>query len=223
MPTTASRKYYIPMAIQYFLRQDYTNAELLILDDSDGSMEALIPESSNIHYIHRRKKFPTIGDKRNYACEAATGDIIMHWDDDDWYASDWIRRQVQALQQHDTDICGLSELFFFQPGHPRCWRYAYRMDSRAWVAGATLAYRRRLWEKNPFLSVNIGEDNHFVWFSGAKVQGTGYTSGFVSVLHAGNTSPKYVSDKQWQRMPVEMIAAILGADYDQYCCHQEPQ
>jgi len=222
MPTTTRRKHFIPMAIQYFLRQDYAHAELLILDDSDGSIKEWVPEVSNIHYIHHRKRFATIGDKRNYACSMATGDIIMHWDDDDWYAPDWITRQVHALQD-DAEICGLRELFFYQPGHKYCWQYAYQMDTRAWVAGATLAYRRGVWEQNPFISANVGEDNHLVWFSGAKVQCTGYKNGFVSILHADNTSPKYVHDKQWQRMPLEIIAAIIGADYDQYACHHEPQ
>lgn len=223
MPTTAARKHFVPFAVQYFLRQSYLNAELLVLDDSDGAIAALIPEAGNIRYICSPENFSTLGEKRNYACAAASGDIIMHWDDDDWYAPDWVSRQVQVLQQSGAEICGLSELYFYKPQQQLCWRYAYRMDRRAWVAGATLAYRRSLWERNPFVSVTVGEDNRLVWYSGAKVQCSGYTGGFVSLLHAHNTSPKYVNDKQWQPVPLATVAAVMGKDFNRYPRHQEPQ
>jgi Glycosyl transferase family 2 len=55
----------------------------------------------------------TIGAKRNLACEEARGEIIAHWDDDDWHAPDRLRYQTQALLHRGADVCGLATLLFY--------------------------------------------------------------------------------------------------------------
>ena len=108
MPTTSKREKFIPMALQYFLRQDYPEKELVIVDDGKPSIEHLIPDDISVRYIRLENGGGMrIGAKRNHACNAAKGDIIMHWDDDDWYASDWISRQESVMSANDVDICGL--------------------------------------------------------------------------------------------------------------------
>jgi glycosyltransferase involved in cell wall biosynthesis len=149
MPT-ADRHQFLPMAIEYFLRQDYPNKELIILDDGKQAAEPIIASSAEIRYIRLPQK-GTVGEKRNQACHAALGEIIVHLDDDDWYAPDWITSQVGLLQQTETDICGLSQLYFYSPLAGKAWRYVYPSWDRhkPWVAGATMAYRRSFWEKYP--------------------------------------------------------------------------
>ena len=41
----------------------------------------------------------TLGAKLNLACDYARGEIIAHWDDDDWYAPRRLSTQVEALAQ----------------------------------------------------------------------------------------------------------------------------
>ena len=84
MPT-ANRRRFVPLAIRYFLAQDYPNKELLILDDGDDSVADLLPDHPQVRYM-REPKGRTLGVKRNRLCELAQGDIIAHWDDDDWHA-----------------------------------------------------------------------------------------------------------------------------------------
>src|SRR5262249_39730198 len=91
MPTL-NRHSFLPLAVDHFLKQDYPNKELVVVDDSDVA----VPDLANIagvKYIHVRRR-STIGAKRNLACEQAQGDIIAHWDDDDWYAPDRLRYQA---------------------------------------------------------------------------------------------------------------------------------
>ncbi|MCC8423672.1 glycosyltransferase family A protein [Mucilaginibacter sp. UR6-11] len=188
MPT-ANRDLYIPLAVDYFLNQDYRDAELIIIDDGKVSVRDLLPDHYRIRYYYTAP-LGTIGAKRNYACELAKGEIIMHWDDDDYYAHDWISKQVDALEQSGADICGLDEIIFFSPLRKKYWSYAGSEPGRPWLAGATMAYWKFFWEKHPFKDLQIGEDYDYVWNSGATIHAHDYRDGFIATLHARNTTLK---------------------------------
>lgn len=208
MPT-ANRAKFIPLAIEYFLNQDYRNAELIIVDDGQEPIRHLIPEHHRIRYYYR-DAVSTIGMKRNYACELARGEIIMHWDDDDWYAGDWISRQLSALESSGADICGLDDITFFSPLVKKFWRYADKENKRPWLSGATFVYRKSFWQKYPFKDIQIGEDYDYIWNSGAKIFAHDYSDGFIATLHAHNTTLKPFEDPRhkshaigWMRVPYE--------------------
>src|SRR5512142_2180234 len=95
MPTY-NRRLFAPRAIEYFLRQDYANKELIIVDDGTDAVGDLVPNDPQIRYI-RLDEHRLLGEKRNLCVEAARGDLIMHWDDDDWCASHRISYQVGEL------------------------------------------------------------------------------------------------------------------------------
>lgn len=224
MPTSAARQQFIPLAISYFLRQDYAPAELIIVDDSPQSQQHLIPALPGIIYLHIPERFSSVGAKRNYACSLTKGSIILHWDDDDWYASDWISRQVSVLEATHAGIAGLSSLWFFNPAAAKCWQYTYDYNNRPWVAGATMAYLKTVWEQYPFPDMQVGEDNEFVWNAGAEVAAHNYTNGFISILHGKNTSPKHTADRQWKQSSLAEVQQILGEEIAGYLfCHQDPQ
>src|SRR5262245_38881356 len=86
MPTF-NRARFTAQAIRYFARQDYARRELIVVDDgSDAAMPEERSGGPAIRYV-RLDSRKTVGEKRNIACEAAQGEIILHWDDDDWQAS----------------------------------------------------------------------------------------------------------------------------------------
>src|SRR5260370_2444193 len=102
MPT-ANRRCCVPEAIRMFLAQDYSEKELVILDDGEDSVADLIPSHPQIRYLrHNRRQ--RVGAKRNIACAEARGAIIAHWDDDDWYAPSRLSRQVAALEATDAHL-----------------------------------------------------------------------------------------------------------------------
>lgn len=111
MPT-CGRPSFVPKAIEYFLRQDYPARELVIVDDGPVSVESLVPADPRIVYV-RRPTRRSVGDKRNLACELARGELIAHWDDDDWYAPRRLSNQVAALRESGARICGLRDLLYF--------------------------------------------------------------------------------------------------------------
>jgi hypothetical protein len=153
-----------------------------------------------------------IGAKRNAACAAARGDIIVHWDDDDWSAPWRVRYQVEALLESGADICGLGHVLFHDPELRRAWEYVYPEDARPWVHGATLAYRASFWRRNPFAEIPVGEDTRFVWSDrGQVVKALPRHDFFVGTIHGGNTSPKQTGGSRWRPIPIDHIARAMGA------------
>ena len=105
MPTY-NRRAFVPLAIKYFLRQDYTNKELIILDDGSDPVQDLIPEHALISYKFLPEKI-TLGEKLNMAAGMSSGNIILQWDDDDWYAENRIAYQAYFDKNWFCIICSL--------------------------------------------------------------------------------------------------------------------
>ena len=61
----------------------------------DGAAEDLIPSDPRIRY-KRLRGTRTLGAKRNLCVAESRGDLILHWDDDDWFAPHRISYQVEA-------------------------------------------------------------------------------------------------------------------------------
>lgn len=188
MPT-ADRRRFVPGAIAAFLAQGRDDAELVILDDGADPVADLIPDDPRIRYVREARR-RALGDKRNRLCELARGEILLHWDDDDWHAPDRIARQVAAIDAHCADICGLDRVIFLSDDGESAWDYVYRGRER-WVCGGSMAYRRAFWERHPFPALRSGEDTRWVFSAAAaSVHAMDAPDIFVARVHAGNTSPK---------------------------------
>ena len=214
MPTY-NRRRFVPQAIRYFQRQNYPNRELIVVDDGSDAIQDLIPEDSRIRYVRLERK-RSIGEKRNIGCQEARGDIIAHWDDDDWIAPWRLCYQIECLQREVASICGLDKLLFFDPKDKQVWQYVYPAGGKPWVAGGTMCYRKSLWEANRFSDVDNGEDTHFVWnLRGERVLALPNTEFYVALLHGQNTSAKVRNGSRWTDWPGD-IAQILGEDLHFY-------
>ena len=211
MPTY-NRRRFVPHAIRYFLRQDYPQRELLIVDDGTDAVKDLVPEDPRIRYLHFDRK-RTIGAKRNLACQEAQGEIIVHWDDDDWTAPWRLRYQVENLLQEQADICGLARVLFCDPLSEQAWQYIYPTGGRPWVYGGTLCYTKAFWQSNPFPDINVGEDARFVWSNCVKrLVALQDLTFYIAIVHAGNVSPKRTTDSRWSPYSIADIHNLMGDD-----------
>lgn len=215
MPTR-DRRPWVAQAIGYFLRQDYPRRELVILDDGEDRIADLVPGDPRIRYVPIERPM-ILGEKRNLACELAEGEIVAHWDDDDWYAPNRLSYQVEELQRHGAALCGPARVIYFDPAAERAWEYEYADPGRPWIAGNALCYRRELWRENRFPPVAVGEDAAFVWNPriAAPLVNPDHRF-FAALVHAGNTSPKVTGGDCWRPHPLEDVRALLGADYRFY-------
>jgi glycosyltransferase involved in cell wall biosynthesis len=209
MPT-ANRRAFVPHAIRHFQRQSYPRRELIIVDDGSDPIADLVPADPAIRTLtlDRRR---SIGGKRNLACDLARGDIILHWDDDDWMASWRIAYQVEQLLAVGSDANGLARLYYYDLERGEPWLYHYPKSRRTWVAGATLCYRRALWQRAPFPEIDVGEDTRFVW-SGAlqAIEPLPNSDFYVALIHGGNTAPKVRRAPYWSTFSGDLHALTGG-------------
>jgi glycosyltransferase involved in cell wall biosynthesis len=213
---TYNRRAFLPHAIRYFLRQDYPNKELLVVDDGADSVADLIPSDPRIRYVRLPQKV-TLGAKLNLCCEQALGPVIAQWDDDDWYAPDRLSRQLTALLQTGAEVCGLSDLLYFDLRRGSGHRYVYPAGERPWLLGSSLFFRRELWARNRFAEVDVGMDALFVWATAAeKVHSLPEPRFAVHLIHHTNVSPKSPVGAWWSDHPVSDIAGLMGADWRFY-------
>ena len=220
MPT-ANRRRFVADAIARFLGQDYDGSELVILDDGEDAVEDLVPAHKSVRYL-RAPRHRSLGLKRNAACAAALGEIIMHWDDDDWYAPDRIRVQVEGLTSSGADVSGVDRALLFDPRTPAAWEYVYPKGGTPWVYGATLCYRRAYWLAHPFADMQIGEDTHFAAAAQAgQLSVLPDNRFFVALVHAANTSPKHVRDPRWRPREVAVVRDLTGPDWPGPACHHD--
>jgi glycosyltransferase involved in cell wall biosynthesis len=218
MPTF-NRRRYVAQAIRYFLRQDYMRRELIIVDDGDDPVEDVIPEDARIRYV-RLPRRTVLGAKRNLACEMARGEIIAHWDDDDWMAPHRLTYELAVLAQTGADLCGAPRQWYYDPLGDRAWLYEYPAARRPWLAGNTLCYRKAFWARNRFPEIQVGEDTRFVWSPRARnAAPTPESDFYVGLVHAANTSPKSLTGPYWRPHPVGEVHRLLGADLDFYRAH----
>lgn len=215
MPTRA-RHAFLPAAVANFLAQDFADAELLIVrEDSVPDSLAGTFASGRVRHVPCPGGM-SLGAKRNFACRAARGDLLAHWDDDDWYAPDRLRRQVEALRrQPDKGVCGSSRVYFRDLDGSGAWEYRYQGERRPWLCGATLLFRRAFWQAHPFPDQSIGEDNQFVWSAqSAEALDLDDPALCIASVHAGNTSRKQTGNAWWTPVPRARVEAKIRAAGD---------
>jgi hypothetical protein len=82
-------------AVFHFLSQNYANKELLVLNDNPN-VHYIIPYD-NVIVVNMNNTFKTLGHKRNWMVNAATGKYIIPWDDDDIHLPNRIESLVSGI------------------------------------------------------------------------------------------------------------------------------
>ncbi len=173
---TFNRRKYIPQAIACFKAQTYENRELIIVDDGTQSCADLVPTNDpTIKYFRLEEKLAT-GAKRNLCCEKASGEIIVHWDDDDWSAPARITDQVERLKDCGLSVVNYFDILYWNDLSKKLFRF--HPSSLRCPHGATFAYTKAWWVKHPFEAIQVGEDTNFgreamslkqiAWFPSSK-------------------------------------------------------
>jgi glycosyltransferase involved in cell wall biosynthesis len=200
MPTH-NRRHFLQQAIEYFRRQKYPSRELIIVDDGTDPVRNLIPEDVSVRYIRLPRRSST-GAKRNLGCEAARGNFVMLWDDDDWYGDERISHQLGPMLTGRADVTALGNSLVYDTSTQRFWACTSRLHSRMFyqgVVGGTLAFRKRLWGRCRFPDVSEREDAAFLETlisRGARLEKLPNNATFIYVRHTSNT---------WQFTPGEFL------------------
>jgi glycosyltransferase involved in cell wall biosynthesis len=122
---THNRAKFFPALLRCIQAQTYPRERLewLIYDDGTERVEDIIkPYMSelNIRYFTSDTKI-LIGAKRNKLHEEARGDIVVVFDDDDYYMPDRISYAVQMLRAKKVNIVGSSRLSLYFTDDKSIW------------------------------------------------------------------------------------------------------
>jgi glycosyltransferase involved in cell wall biosynthesis len=191
MPTH-NRRRFVPQAISYFLRQDYPNKELTVVDDGTDPVAELVPRGRGIQYIRLSTRH-SIGVKRNLAAEAARGEILLTWDDDDWYAPDRISYQVRPLLEGRAEVTGMGNTLMLSLSTGEFWActpYLYDHMFFQGIHGGTLTFWRELWQQGArFANASLAEEvavQQALQRRGARLEKLPNQGAFIYVRHDAN-------------------------------------
>jgi glycosyltransferase involved in cell wall biosynthesis len=222
MPTR-DRPEFMKKAVEYFLRQTHPNKELLILDDGTrfDSLVSWATASSDdndkvsiLRYVPN-SRFKTLGAKRNWCVKHSRGDLIAHWDDDDWYESERLSLQVAAMGDANAEICGVEAPIFYDLPSGNSFQYRYRGPGR-YLYSATLMYSRDYWARSTFPALQVGASTPFVCGPG-RLDKAAFMSPdwYTGISHLRNNSPKVFGAAEFTRWEGD-VKSRLGADWSFY-------
>lgn len=186
---TYGRQGLLPGLVRIFEAQTYPDKELLILDDSPqpcAAMQSLSKERPSIRYQHDAQRM-SLGAKRNRLVSEATGEIIVHFDDDEYYAPDYLSVVETELRSCDFFTLSAWYLYSVKDRFFGYWdtrvalhhHYAVSPNaelsvqsggflddpgflSNVWGFGFSYAYRKDVFASARFSDMGFGEDYDFV-------------------------------------------------------------
>lgn len=205
MPTRGRREY-AAQALGCFLSQTWREKELVILDDADCRSFENPPEGDNIKYILADKRY-SIPEKRDKVCRIAAGEIIIHFDSDDWSAPERVELQVAMLVENPKkSVCGFRTMYFWDETKKQSWLYRGQSD---YVLGTSLMFRKSWWARNKWdPRYKVASDNIFVKqaSNAGQLIVSQVSDLMVARVHPGNTSPKRFG-ASWKKVAREVLPA----------------
>jgi hypothetical protein len=192
---TRNRREWLPKAIDCFLQQTYEPKDLLIVGDGDD-VSGLVPADERIRLVCAGTRLQ-VGAKRNYGCGLAQGELIAHWDDDDYSAPWRLTDQVGRLIESAKAVTGYCSMKFTDG--ERWWEYTVESG---FVLGTSLLYRRAWQQAHPFVDVQTGEDGLFRDEAVRCGQLVTAAAGdlMYATIHPGNTSRRVTNAQNWRRL-----------------------
>ena len=175
-----------------FDSQSYEDKELVILDDSPRPSDLFQHlRDPRVRYLHSPERM-TVGAKRDRLVREAAGDVIVQFDDDDYYTPRYVETMLEYLAPHDlvklsgwfVFDCGSGETFYWNtpelaPVHfvlgrdvPRPTPLEMRpeppdrerwIETKVWGYGFSYVFRKAMYEQVQFdVASNHGEDYSLV-------------------------------------------------------------
>ena len=140
---TFNRRPFIPIIIKCFENQTYPRdrMEWIIVDDGTDKIEDLVAHLPYVKYFKFDEKM-SLGKKRNFTNEKATGDIIVYMDDDDYYPPDRVKHAVDKLKDSKALCAGSSAMFIHFKHINKMYQFGPYGPNHA--TAATFAFKKEL-------------------------------------------------------------------------------
>jgi hypothetical protein len=184
-------------AIESFLRQDYPDRELVVLNDCPT--QRLTCDAPGVTVVNLPRRFRSLGEKRNAAIGLTTGEALLCWDDDD----------ISLPWRITTSLLRLAHGDYFCPS--RYWvadAAGLHSDSCRSLAHASSAFTRRAFDAvGGYPHLSFGEDTAF----DEALRGT---PGIATVTGAPPPVDQWYYIYRWGVSPTHLSSR--GPDQDWY-------
>jgi glycosyltransferase involved in cell wall biosynthesis len=190
---TCCRQDLLPLAYSCVISQDWPHFEWLILDNSPEKASFFRSIRDPRIIYHHDATSLSVGMKRNILAAQASGEYIAHFDDDDYYAPNYISEVLSSLRHNNADATKLTGMFIYDARYHNFfyWDQMKRAErqyickpnfpfssrvgdtEKAFIKhrlgfGFSYVYKRKLWDDIGFPDVNFAEDLCFMAEATAK-------------------------------------------------------
>ena len=203
-----NRKKFFRLAIFNFNQIDYPKDKLewIIYDTSNSKnqVEDLLPSEDkrskyNIKYF-KSECVETIGESRNFALKHCSNDIVVFFDDDDYYPAESVKKRVTPfVDEPNINIVTCSALGSFEIN-----KYLSFVDYPSFVGSPSkrlrigaMALRRNIIGKNDNFwcdKTSINEFHNIISTNLRNIREISWEGAIVSLLHTNNTTWRQIPD-----------------------------
>jgi len=197
---TANRRRFFTHTIRNVGTQLHEGFEIewIIVEDGDESVADLIAHLGFVRYIRLVGK-NSIGLKRNVANDAAKGDFILYFDDDNFAFPHRTRVSVNALGRSNLLMAGSSDMLIFERRRWEVFQVGPFSDMHATLG--TWCLKREILERARFKDADLkGEEVAFTNGWSIPILQLGALNTSISFSHGQNTVPKHELRDHW--MPI---------------------
>ena len=170
-PTYDKRCDFLQFVARGICKQSYKNIKEWVIVDGTRTGVSIVPAAiekikkltniPNIVFIAQDiERKNSIGNLRNILKKKASGEILIHFDDDDFYPECRIKHAVDRLNATKLQLAGASDLYMYDVHFKSLYQFRSFGDNH--ILGGTMAYTKKYAMKHDFdESVTHAEEASF--------------------------------------------------------------
>jgi hypothetical protein len=159
---TRDRPRFLSLALECYRRQTYPRRELIVVDNGatfPAGEKAIAAVGGRLISVPADM---ALGAMLNRGMSQARGRLCQKWDDDDWYAPEFLRMQVAAYLHRTRGTDQPAVVYMNQVPELDLTQWRIRQSWSRAPLGSTLLFERDAWEQHPFRESRRTEDYWFM-------------------------------------------------------------
>lgn len=162
--TCTNRPLFLNNVLENYKRQFYNPKELIIILNNNDFDKNEVKKSAGCEAVkvYQPDEGLSLGSCYNFAIKQCQYDYVAKFDDDDYYAPLHLSESMRAFTYSEADLVGKHARFIYFERDSLLMLYkgiAYNYSN--YIVGATMVFKRNVWEMINFKDQTLGEDSCF--------------------------------------------------------------